>query len=121
MRVNVRHTIGDLARDMGGISARAEADLGAVVRRNVYQGNRLAQRLSREKAGPHGTAFYKRMQPEMTGPLTGEYGPVGIPKSEFVGVGFRHGGTNTDLPRSADVQGPKMAADVRDLLDRWFW
>ena len=52
--------------------------------------------------------------------LVWEYGPTGSPKSEFVGVGFRHG-LNTDLPRSSDIVGPKMANAVQDLPGRWFW
>ena len=115
------HTIDDLADDLRAIAARAPGDLSRTVKRNVEAGNKLAQRNAREKSGRHGKAFYKRFTAEMTGKLEGEYGPEGFPKSEFVGAGFRHGGINTDLPRSADVQGPKLAADVRDLLDKWFW
>ena len=56
----------------------------------------------------------------MTSPLSGEYGPVGDPKTNFVGVGFRHG-TNMDLPQSADAIAPKLGQDVAKLPDKWFW
>jgi hypothetical protein len=116
----VENTIGDLADDLASIARNAQPRLSGVVRRNVNVGLREAKRLARRKAGPHGENYYKRLSGEMTGLLEGEYGPEGDPKTDFVGVGFRHG-LNTDLPNSADVVGPKFLKDVGDELDRWFW
>ena len=121
MRIVVReNTIGDLADDLAGIPENLAFRLPLVVRRNINEGNRIAKRLARAKAGPHGTNYYKRLTAEMTGTLEGEYGPEGDPKTEFVGVGFRHG-INTDLPQSADEIGPKFAKDVGDEIDGAFW
>lgn len=121
MRVRVTSTIGDLADDMAAIPVQFARKAPGVVLKNTKAGNRIAQRIAREKAGPHGAAYYKRLTAELTGPLTGEYGPEGDPKTEFVGVGFRHGPGNHDLAQSADIQGPRFAKDVADLADGLFW
>lgn len=121
MQIRVRdNNTGDLADDLAGIAARAPGDMSVVVRKNINAGNVIARRFARAKAGIHGKNYYKRLSAEMTGLLRGEYGPTGIPKSDFVGVGFRHG-VNLDLPNSADIIAPKFARDVSHLADRWFW
>jgi hypothetical protein len=118
MRVRVTTTLGDLVVTLAGASAKFKTEAPAVVKRNAEAGNRTAQRIARQKSGPHGSAYYKRLSAEMTGELTAEYGPHdgGIP----VGAGFRHGGPNMDLPNSADVIGPKFADDVGDMADGLF-
>lgn len=118
--IRVTHSIGDLAADAAAIPVKFARKAPGVVLRNAREGNKIAQRLSRQKAGPHGKNFYKRMSAERTGPLTAEYGPEGSPKTEFVGVGFRSG-ENLDLPNSADQIGPKFASDVLDAADGLFW
>lgn len=120
MRVRVQHGIDDLASDLAAIPVKFAKKAPGVVARNAREGNKIAQRLARSKAGPHGKNYYKRLTSEMTGPLTAEYGPEGDPKTEFVGVGFRSG-ENLDLPNSADLIGPKFAADVLDTADGLFW
>lgn len=119
MRVKVRHTIDRLADKYEGVAVKTPAALHHIVADNVDYGRDLARALAREKAGPHGQAYWKRITSELTGPLEGEYGPTGEPKTEFVGVGFRSG-INTDLPQSADRVGPAMAADVRKLIARLY-
>lgn len=120
MRVVVHHDIGDLADDLTAAVVDFQRQGAQAVRRNVRRGNALARGFARESAGPHGKNYYKRLTAEMTGPLSGEYGPEGEPKSEFVGVGFRHG-VNLDLPKSADLIGPTFAKDVGDIVDGLFW
>lgn len=120
IRVSVTHTMGGLENDFRGIAVRSTPELAKVVRKNVNGGTRLAKSFARAAAGPHGKAYYKRITGEMTGPLSGEFGPTGAPKTEFVGAGFRHG-HNMDLPRAADIVGPKLASDVDDVVDGWFW
>lgn len=118
--MNVTHTLGDLERDFHDIAVRSVPDLTKAVRKNVNEGTRLAKTIARGAAGPHGKAYYKRISGEMKGPMSGEFGPTGDPKTEFVGVGFRHG-RNLDLPRTADIIGPKLARDVDRVVDGWFW
>jgi hypothetical protein len=118
--VVTRNTLPDLANDMTGIATTAKPKLAVVVRRNAIEGNALARKISDSKAGIHGLTFSERIKPEMITPLSWEYGPTGSPKSEFVGVGFRHG-VNTDLPQSADVIGPKFARDVGETAQGFFW
>lgn len=120
MRIRVTHDIGDLANDLAGIPVRASRGFAAAVRSNAEEGNRLARRFAQSKAGPHGKNYFKRLSAEMITPLMWEYGPTGDPKTDFVGVGFRHG-VNLDLPNSADVIGPKFAKDVGDTIDGVFW
>jgi hypothetical protein len=103
----------------GGKTARRIARFKSGVERNAKKGNGIAQRIARERSGPHGSNYYKRLSAEATGPLTAEYGPHdgGTP----VGAGFRHGGVNMDLPNSADIIGPEFADQVGDLAERLFW
>jgi hypothetical protein len=118
--IRVVSTFDDLYDDLRSNATRADKDLSKVVRKNVREGTAQAKTFARALAGVHGKAYYKRISGEMTGPLSGEFGPTGTPKTEFVGVGFRHG-HNLDLPRTADIIGPQMAGDVDDAVDKWFW
>lgn len=119
MRVRVINTLDDLADDMRAIPVRFAEKAPQVVDWNVQRGLKIAQRLARERGGPHGKNYWKRLSAEMTGPLTGEYGPHsgGTP----VGGGYRHRGPNLDLPNSADIVGPDFADDVGDMVDGLFW
>lgn len=119
--VRVVHTLDSLFDDLKAMPAKEARELPRIVRSNVEHGNRLAQGFSRARSGPHGKALHKRMSAEMTGPTSGEWGLEGEPKSNFVGGGFRNSAPNMDMPDSADIVGPKAAADVRDMLDRLFW
>lgn len=120
MRINVRHGIADLAADLSDIAVRVRPDMREVVNESRVEAERLMKEFARERSGPHGKAYFKRISSEMTGPLTAEIGPSGVPKSEFVGAGFRHG-VNTDSARTADVIGPEMARKVGRKIDGWFW
>lgn len=120
MRIRVHHSIGDLADDLAGIAARSTPELAAVVHRNVNEGTRLAKRFAQAASGPHGKSYHKRISGEMTGTLQGEFGPWGEPR-RFVGAGYRHAGVNMDLPNAADIVGPKLADQVGDTVDGWFW
>lgn len=93
----------------------------AVVAHHTEAGNAVARRFARESAGPHGKNYFKRITWELNSPLEGEYGPTGDVVGNAVGAGWRNGPPNTDLPRSADIQGPKFADDAGDILDQAFW
>lgn len=120
-QIRVVHTIDGLFDDLKAMPAKEARELPRIVKANIEYGNKLAQSIARGHAGPHGTNYYKRLSAEMTGPTSGEYGPTGTPKSNFIGAGFRNSAPNMDLPNSADVMGPQAAKDVRDMLDRLFW
>lgn len=113
--------LSDLTGDLRKIAVRAKRDMAVVVRNNARRGNSLARAHARRTSGPHGKAYFKRITAEAKTLLRWEYGPEGIPKTEFVGAGYRHGPPNHDLANSLDVQGPKFVADVRALPDKWFW
>ena len=117
MSIRLEHTVGELARDLRTIATTAKARMVGVVRDNVAFGERTAQRLAKESSGIHGLNYHKRITGEMTGELEGEYGPHA---GNMIGGGWRNG-ENTDLPRSADLVGPKFANDVRDEAADLFW
>src|SRR5687768_16598006 len=99
---------------MARIPAKMVRGGSRIVRKDGAAGLKIAQRFARELSGPHGTSYWKRITGEPTGAMEYEYGPHagGVP----VGGGWRHGAPNTELERSTDVIGPKLAKDVRDLL-----
>lgn len=119
--IRVEHSIGDLASDMAKIPVKAARDMTRIVRSNTKAGEKLGRAFARSGAGIHGKNYYKRYGWEMIDPLTGEYGPHGNVRNNAVGAGWRNGPPNTDLPRSADIIGPKMGDDVQDASARWFW
>lgn len=118
--VRVEHNIGDLASDLASIPVTVNRKAVTVVARNVTQGRKLAQKFARASSGPHGRNYWKRITDESSG-LSGEYGPTGDVVGNAVGAGWRNGPPNTDLPKSADIQGPKFADDIGDILDKAFW
>lgn len=119
MCIDVNEGIHDLADDLSDIAVGAKPAMRGVIRDGLKVGTALAKEYAKASAGPHGKAYYKRISSEMTGALEGEFGPSGTPKSEFVGVGFRHG-VNTDLPRAADVVGPSFLRSVDDAIGDLF-
>ncbi len=121
MRIHVEHAIGGLRRDLQTIATTTPAKLSRVVKRNTAQGTTLAKRFAREASGIHGLNYYKRISGELVAPLTGEFGPEGTVAGNAVGAGWRHGAGNTDLPKAADIQGPKLARDIGEIADAAFW
>ena len=119
--IRVEHTLHDLARDCERVAVKARKRMVTVVPKQIKQGNAAAQRFARAAAGPHGTNYYKRITAEMTGALSGEFGPTGDVAGNAVGAGWRNGGPNTDLAKAADIQGPKFAKAAGDILDGLFW
>ncbi|WP_436702404.1 hypothetical protein [Nocardioides sp. BYT-33-1] len=115
MRVRVHHRIDRLARRQENAAVEFAPKARRAVKQSTQFGRDLARALAREGAGEHGEHYWKRINAELTGTLEGEFGPDGTPKTEFVGVGFRHG-RNTDLPKVADKVGPDLAARVRKIL-----
>lgn len=121
MRITASSTLGDLESDLRTMTAESKPAMARIVQSNVLAGNALAQRFARAASGPHGRLYYKRITSEMTGLLSGTYGPTGSVAGNAVGAGWRHGPSNQDLPKSADIIGPKFAKDASDLLDDLFW
>lgn len=119
--IRVTHTIDDLEADCREVATTTKARMARVVKRNVEQGNVLARKYARGASGPHGLNYYKRITSEMTGPLSGEYGPTGEVAGNAVGAGWRHGPPNTDLEKSLDIIGPRFARDVSNVADDLFW
>lgn len=126
MRVTARHSLGDLTRDIEEIAVETRPAMRVVVRDGLKVGTSLARDNAKLSAGPHGKNYYKRISSDMNrggglfgNTISGEYGPTGIPKTDFVGVGFRHG-HNTDLARSADIVGPAFLRSTDDAVGALF-
>lgn len=123
MRVNVDHTIGDLASDCRKIATTAQRDFSRVARMNAQRGNKNAKRLARQSAGDHGKHYHKAFTVEAITPLVWEYGPdASMPQG---GMSFEFGSRNQpphlDLAKSADLLGPMFAKDVSKVVGRMFW
>lgn len=120
--VRVSHGIDDLRSDLAGIPVKLASQAPKVVKRNADQGNKIAKAFARESAGRHGKHYHKRFSAELISPFVAEYGPSGRPQGE---MSFEHGSRNQpphlDLAKSADIQGPKFADDIGDLVDGLFW
>lgn len=119
--IRVEHGIDMLAGDMRRIPAQALKKSSSAVRANTRQGRTTARALARKSSGAHGKNYWKRIDSEMLTPLSGEFGPHGDVVGNAVGAGWRNGPPNTDLPKAADVAGPKLAKDIRGVLDDLFW
>lgn len=121
MQVRVTDSMGDFAADIAKVPVKARPRMTKVVDKNTKQGNKVAQGLAKSRAGRHGANYWKRLTAEMVGPLTGEYGPHGDVAGNAVGAGWRHGPANTDLAKSADLQGPRLASDAGKIFNGLFW
>lgn len=130
MRVNVRHSIGDLARDLEQIPPKARNDMRDTVRDGVRAGAELAKANAKRTAGAHGKHYPRSITSSMNrggglfgNVISGEYGPD--PSKPQGGMSFENGSRNQpphrDLAKSADIIGPSFAQEVRALPDRWFW
>lgn len=121
MRIRVTGGVGDLARTQARNSSQAPKKFSTAVRRTERYTTGLVRSIARAKSGPHGAAYYKRITGEMLGPLTAEIGPEGIPKSDFVGAGYRNGGGNADLDQARGPAGDKLAEEARRVLGQLPW
>lgn len=119
MRVRVTHSIDDLAADLAKGATTVPRKGPRMVADSTRLGLKTAQRLARQKAGPHGASYWKRLSSESTG-LTGEWGPDGTPKTNFVGAGWRNA-RNMDLPLSGDAARNDLGKRARSLYDDIFW
>lgn len=118
--IRVSNKLDDLTRDMAAIPPAAAAQMPGLVARHAALGNATAQRFARQRSGPHGKMYYKRITAEQRTPLFWEYGPTGDVVGSAVGAGWRDGPPNTDLERSQDVVGPKFADAVGKTAERLF-
>lgn len=130
MKVNVRHGIGDLAKDQAAIVRRAPRELRATVRQGARLGNQLAQDNARRTSGRHGRRYPRSFTYEarptyaLFGALVylAEYGPDSSRPQG--GMSFEEGSRNQkphwDLAKSADVIGPALAQEVGETVARLF-
>lgn len=124
--VRVTHSIGELSSDFRVIVTETRPRMRTVVRDGVKVGTELAKANAKAESGPHGKNFYKRITSQMNrglglfgNTISGEFGPSGSPKTEFVGAGFRNS-VNTDLLRAADIVGPSFLRSVDDEVGDLF-
>lgn len=118
--IRVTNDLSDLARDTKAIATTGRAAMVPVVARYGQMGNNAARRFARQRSGPHGVDYFKRITAETRTPLSWEYGPEGDVVENAVGAGWRNGPANTDLERSMDYVGPKFADAVGKTAERLF-
>lgn len=121
--IRVEHTIDDLESDLRKIAVTARGKMADIVKRDARTGNTIAKSRARESAGAHGKHYHKAFTAERITPLMWEYGPdAARPQG---GMSFEFGSRNQpphlDLNKSADLIGPQLAKDARDLLGDLFW
>lgn len=124
MRVSCSHEgIADLASDLAKIPPTAVKDMSKIVRDGIRIGNGIAKAYATKSAGHHGIHYPKAFTAEMTGALSGVYGPEEGRMQG--GMSFEHGSRNQpphfDLAKSADQIGPALVGETREAMDRWFW
>lgn len=112
--------IADLAGDLKRIPATARLRGAAVVAKNVEIGAEATRTIAKAMAGPHGEDYYKRITGEMTGPLQGEFGPEGPPKTDYVGVDGSAGAWR-DLQKAETKIAARFQRDIRRMVDGLFW
>ncbi len=130
MRV-VRNTLDGLERDLKALPARSVRDCKATMRQAGIVGNTVARDNARKSSGTHGK-LYPRAFTWETGAYVGGFGasftatygpdanrPQGGMSFEF--GSRKQAGPHLDLARSADLMGPVVAKEVRDMVDGWFW
>lgn len=127
MGVRVVHSIGDLANDLAEIPVRSTTELARVVRSNAEEGNRIARAFASQQHtmnSRYDVHYPKAFSAEMLSPMSWEYGPdIAKPQGGMdfeLGRG-RQSAPHLNLARSADIIGPKLAEDVRDVVDGLFW
>lgn len=122
MRVNVTgiEGIADLASDLRLIPRTMRHRAGAVVARNIERGSIETKRIADRAAGPHGSNYSKRISSEMTGALSGEYGPSAPIGSDYTGVSGAAGAMR-DLEKSAAKTAPRFQRDISRMVDGLFW
>lgn len=124
MRVHVEYQgTKDLQSDLTKIPAQFVREGSKAVRKNVDEGNRITSNIARASAGKHGKLYPRSFTSEMTGALSGVYGPdASMPQG---GMSFNAGSRNQpphlDMEKGLDLIRPKFARDVDRMLDGLFW
>lgn len=129
--IRVTNHLDDLTRDMAAIPAAVPKRLVGIVRDGANAGASLARDFARESAGKHGKHYPKAITAEVRKPFAGfgagvysaEYGPDAARKQG--GMSFEWGSRNQpphlDLNKSADIIGPALDGEVRNMLRELFW
>lgn len=139
MQVRVIGGVGDLARDTRKVAVGARRDMVGVVREGIKAGASEAQSLTMQRGGSHSGVSKKtgRTQPLVwsitsdmilygaLGLIAGEYGPDETKPQARVMRVLEHGNADTPakniMARSTDLIGPVFGAEVRRMVDGWFW
>lgn len=116
-QVKFHHTLGDLVKDFNVSASGFRPAARKAVEATARSGWRDARRIARRRSGPHGRFYWRRIGLERTGGLEYEFGPDGVPKTEFVGAGWRNSGGNMDLAQASDPLSSDLARRLRAAID----
>ncbi|MCM0622716.1 hypothetical protein [Nocardioides bruguierae] len=130
-RIRVVNHLDDLARDTRAIGPFVARRSVGIVRDGAQAGSSLARDFARESAGRHGKHYPRSIRPETSKPFFGfgmavysaQYGPVASARQGW--MSFENGSRNQpphgDLAKSADIVGPALPGEVRNMLREAFW
>lgn len=129
MRVRVIGGVGDLAKDCRTIVKKVPGDLRKTVRKGAQVGNTVARDYARASSGKHARLYPRSFSSEMKvhglgGLYAAEYGPVPGGQGSLAPIlenGSINNPAHNNLARSADLMGPALAGEVRQLPAGWFW
>lgn len=129
--IKVTNHLDDLTRDMAAIPVAAPKRMVGIVRDGAQAGASIARDFARESAGKHGKHYPNSITRETRAPFFGfgagvysaEYGPDAAKRQG--GMSFEFGSRNQpphlDLAKSADIVGPALVGEVRNMLRDLFW
>lgn len=122
--VRVSHGIDDLRNDLEIIPELMVKRGHDVVKRDIREGRTLARANARRNSPRHGKHYDDAITDEMTGALSGEYGPdASMPQGGMLfeyGEG-RQSAPHLNITKSFDVIAPKFVSDVGAMVEGLFW
>lgn len=131
MRVVVHNHLDDLKSDLAKIPVMLPKKAQGIVNDGARYGAQLARANAKRTAGKHGKHYPRSITAEAKKPTkliglgvySAEYGPNAAMQQG--NMSFEHGSRNQpphlDLAKSADVVGPIMPGEVRNMLSDLFW
>lgn len=131
--ISVRHGIRELEGDFRTIQRQAPREMMKTVREGINVGRDVVTGYVMARYSHYGWHYRRSMIATMHGPTSslssrglvysGEYGPN--PKHAQGRMSFENGSRNQkphgDLAKSADLMGPALAGEAREIPGRLFW
>lgn len=123
VQIRVTNHLDDLTRDMAAIPPAAAKRMVGIVRDGANAGAQIARDFARESAGKHGKHYPRSITAETRKGYSAVYGPVSGRKQADMSFewGSRNQPPHLDLNKSADIVGPALPGEVRNMYRDLFW